>query len=155
MVGGAGMSPLPIELNGKTFADETEDQTRERIMRRFEDIGVRLMNRQVNNFQALSDPRKRSYAAQFIGQAFVTAYNLIMLNKDKVEAIANKVLEEKEIYGDDLIRLLDEQDFKRPVIDWTDESVWPKFMNWTKYEPKKDKDDDKPAATAAAEAPMH
>ena len=62
------------------------------------------------------------------------------------------MLEKKEIYGDDLVRLLDEQDFKRPEIDWTDEAVWPKFMNWTKYEPKKDKDDDKPAAAAAAEA---
>ncbi len=47
MVGGAGMSPLPFDLHGKTFADETEEQTRDRVMRRFEDIGVRLMNRNV------------------------------------------------------------------------------------------------------------
>ena len=39
MVGAAGMSPLPIDLQGKTFADETEEQTRERVMKRFEDIG--------------------------------------------------------------------------------------------------------------------
>jgi hypothetical protein len=155
MVGAAGMSPSPIDLGGKTFADETEEQTRERVMRRLEDVGSRLMNRSAGGWDSLGDPKKRAYAAQFIGEAFVTAYNLILQNKEKIEAVADAVLEEKEIYGDDLIRLLDEQDFKRPVIDWTDESVWPKFMNWTKYEPKKDKDDDKPAATAAAEAPMH
>ena len=45
MVGAAGMSPLPLDLNGKTFADETEEQTRERVMKRLEDIGGRLMNR--------------------------------------------------------------------------------------------------------------
>ena len=44
MVGASGMSPLPIELNGKTFADETEEETRERVQRRLEDIGTRLMN---------------------------------------------------------------------------------------------------------------
>ena len=40
MVGAAGMSPLPIDLNGKTFADETEEQTRERVQKRLEDIGA-------------------------------------------------------------------------------------------------------------------
>jgi ATP-dependent Zn protease len=143
MVGGAGMSPLPIELNGKTFADETEEQTRERVMRRFEDIGVRLMNRNVNNFQALADPKKRAYAAQFIGEAFVTAYNLMILNKDKVQKVADKVLEEKEVYGDDLVHFLDAQRFEKPQIDWTDENVWPKFMNYSRDERERERDKEK------------
>ena len=45
MVGAAGMSPLPLDLKGKTFADETEEQTHERVLKRFEDIGLRLLNR--------------------------------------------------------------------------------------------------------------
>src|SRR5262249_35178345 len=132
MVGAAGMSPLPIELNGKTFADETEEQTRERVQRRFEDIGLRLMNRTADGWSALQDPRKRSYAAQLIGEAFVTAYNLILNNRDQIEVVANAVIEEKEIYGDDLVRLLDAQNFKRPLIDWTDETVWPRFLNYSR-----------------------
>jgi hypothetical protein len=140
MVGAAGMSPLPIDLHGKTFADENEEQTRERVMRRFEDIGFRLMNRTASGWEALADPRKRAYAAQFVGEAFVTAYNLILLNKDKVEKVADKVLEEKEIYGNDLVNFLDAQGFVKPEIDWTDESVWPKFMN---YSPDRDDDKDK------------
>jgi hypothetical protein len=140
MVGGAGMSPLPLDLHGKTFADETEEQTRERVMRRLEDIGVRLMNRGSNNFEALADPMKRAFAAQLIGQAFVTAYTLILANKDKVENVANQILEEREIYGDDLVRLLDEQQFVRPEIDWTDEATWPKFMNWSKTERDRQRD---------------
>jgi hypothetical protein len=44
------------------------------------------------------------------------------------------VVEEKEIYGDDLIRLLNDQHFVRPEIDWTDEAVWPPLMNWSKLQ---------------------
>jgi ATP-dependent Zn protease len=138
MVGAAGMSPLPLELNGKTFADESEEQTRERINRRLEDIGLRLMNRTAGGWEALQDPRKRAYAAQFIGEAFVTAYSLMLQNRDQIEKIANAVIEEKEIYGDDLVRLLDAQNFTRPVIDWTDEAIWPKFMNYSR-DPDRDK----------------
>src|SRR5581483_1530041 len=144
MVGAAGMSPLPLDLHGKTFADETEEQTRERIQKRFEDIGIRLLNRTASpqtgdpTGSVLSDPRKRMYAAQFIGQAFVTAYNLIEQNKPKVERIANTVMDKKEIYGDDLVRLLDAQRFERPSIDWTNETVWPAIMNWSRFDDGRD-----------------
>jgi hypothetical protein len=141
MAGRAGMSPLPLDLNGKTFADETEEQTRERVLKRFEDIGLRLLNRtQGGGMTAdpvgavLSDPRKRTYAAQFIGEAFVTAYNLMRENKPQIQAVANAVIQKKEIYGDDLVRLLDAQNFKKPVIDWTDEESWPKVMEWSKVD---------------------
>jgi ATP-dependent Zn protease len=140
MVGAAGMSPLPIDLHGKTFADESEDQTRDRVMKRFEDIGIRLMNRTAGSWDSLGDPKKRAFAAQFIGEAFVVAYNLILTNKEKVEAVANKVLEEREIYGDDLVRFLDAQNFQKPQIDWTDENIWPKFMNYSRDDRDKDKD---------------
>ena len=155
MVGAAGMSPLPIDLHGKTFADETEEQTRERILKRLEDIGSRLMNRTSAGWEALGDPRKRAYAAQFIGEAFVIAYNLILDNKDQIEAVANAVIEKKEIYGDDLVGLLDAQKFQRPEVDWTNEAVWPKFMNWTRDRDRerpeidKNKENDTPALADA------
>jgi ATP-dependent Zn protease len=151
MVGASGMSPAPLDLSGSTFADENDEQTRERIKKRFEDIGARLLNRTSGGgmmgmdpiASVLGDPRKRAYAAQFLGQAFVTAYNLILQNKDKVEHIANTVIEKKEIYGDDLVRLLDAENFKRPEINWTDEQSWPK-MEWTRYRPDNDRDRDGP-----------
>jgi len=143
MVGASGMSPLPIDLKGKTFADENEDQTRERVIKRFEDIGLRLLNRTNGGGMmgndpiaaVLGDPRKRAYAAQFIGQALVTAYNLVRENKAQVQTIADAVIEKKEIYGDHLVRLLDSQDFKVPELDWTAEETWPN-MEWTREEPK-------------------
>ena len=74
----------------------------------------------------------------------MTAYNLMLLNKDKVQKVADKVLEEKEVYGDDLVHFLDAKKFEKPQIDWTDENVWPKFMNYSRDERgDRDKDKDK------------
>jgi len=126
------MSPLPIDLHGKTFPDEDEEQSYQRVLRRFEDIGLRMMNRTAAGFDAGADPRKRAYAAQFLGQALVTAYNLVIANKDKVQAVAEAVIDKKEIFGDELVRLLDEQKFVKPEIDWTSEESWPKLMNWSR-----------------------
>jgi len=135
------MSPLPLDLHGKTFADESAEQSRARVLKRFEDIGLRLLNRTQGGAMMgdpiasiLGDPRKRMYAAQLIGEAFVTAYNLVELNKDKVERVADAVIDKREIYGDDLVRLLDAQGFVKPEIDWTDEKSWPQIVNWSKLE---------------------
>jgi len=71
MVGAAGMSPLPIDLHGKTFADENEEQSAARVMKRFEDIGLRLLNRQSGGMMTGTRlggperPRKRMYAASW------------------------------------------------------------------------------------------
>ena len=106
-------------------------------MRRFEDVGTRLLNRTRTTATGdpiaavLNDPRKRANASRFLGEAFVTAYNLVLQNKDKVEHVADQVIEKKEIYGDDLVRLLDSENFQRPEIDWTSDAVWPN-MDWTR-----------------------
>jgi hypothetical protein len=39
-------------------------------------------------------------------------------------------MEKKEIYGDDLIRLLDEQKFEKPEINWAAPESWPP-IEWT------------------------
>ena len=44
MVGASAMAPEPITIT-KKVDDETEEETRERIMKRFEKIGVQIMNR--------------------------------------------------------------------------------------------------------------
>jgi hypothetical protein len=49
------------------------------------------------------------------------------------------VIAKKEIYGDDLMRLLDAQSFVRPEIDWTAEDTWPS-MEWTREGPDRDRD---------------
>ena len=101
-------------------------------MRRFEDVGSRMMNRSAAGWGAVEDPRKRAYVAQFLGMALVIAYNLMIYNKEKVEAVADAVMEKKEIFGDELVGLLDAQNFEAPELDFTNEETWPKIMNWSR-----------------------
>jgi ATP-dependent Zn protease len=136
MVGSTGMGPQWIALPADApFDDETEAETRQRIAKRFERIGLQLMNRTRGSadFHAdpiasvLNDPFKRELAAQVVGQAFVTVWNFILLNKEAVERIAEEVLEEKEIYGDHLLRLLDGAKLQKPELDWLKEETWPRI----------------------------
>ena len=135
MVGVWGMAPPPVELSGAKFDDETAKETQERIQKRFQSIGMRLMNRTRGSadFHAdpvasvLRDPYKAALAAQFLGQAFATAYAFVVHNKDKVDKIASAVEDRKEIFGDDLNQLLDSVGLEKPEIDWTKEETWPQM----------------------------
>ena len=128
MVGASAMGPLPLD-------DETSDEARERIMKRFEEIGVQIMGRTSGGgpmsadpiASVLSDKDKRTYAAQLLGQAYVTAHNLMEANKEKVDTIATEIVRRREIYGDDLLGLLDRQHLVAPTIDYEDEATWPRI----------------------------
>jgi hypothetical protein len=135
MVGTAGMRPVHVELNGNVPAGEDPDEVRERIMKRFERIGRTLMNRTRGSadFHAdpiaaiLRDPFKQAVAAQILGQAYVIAVNLIAANRGAVDAIATRLAEKRELYGDELVELLDAQQLEQPVLDYTKEETWPKM----------------------------
>jgi cell division protease FtsH len=126
MVGAAGMGPEPLDL------DEALDAKEEaRVLRRFEEIGLKLMNRtssiQDHDVAAsvLSDPDKRRIAAQILGQAYVTAHNFVQQNRKGVEKIADDVVARREIYGDELLELLEEAKLKPARVDLLEETSWP------------------------------
>ena len=135
MVGTAGMRPLRVELNGNVPEGEDPDEVREQIMKRFEKIGRTLMNRTRGSadFHAdpiasiLHDPFKNAVAAQILGQAYVIALNLVVTNRDAVDAIAVHLAEKRELYGDELVELLDAQGLVAPTLDYTKEETWPKM----------------------------
>ncbi|HEY2373393.1 MAG TPA: AAA family ATPase [Gaiellaceae bacterium] len=135
MVGIWGMAPGPVDLSHTNLTGEALKEEQDRIAKRFEEIGMRMMNRTRGSadFQGdpiasvLRDPFKVKIAARFLGQAFVIAYIFIKHNKDAVEKVANAVLEQKEIYGDDLNRLLDSVNLQRPEVDWSKEETWPQI----------------------------
>jgi cell division protease FtsH len=134
MVGASAMGPERIELN-RTFADETEEETRARVMKRFEAIGKQIMNRtggggpfaQDPIAGVLGDPDKRAAAAQILGQAYVSAHNLIAHNKDAVDRIADELVARRELYGDELVELLEGSQLEIPPIDLVEEDSWPKI----------------------------
>jgi hypothetical protein len=130
MVGSAGMGPERLEPNGKKPSPEE-------LMKRFERIGIQIMNRsgaggpgdtQHNPVgSVLRDPDKKALAAQIIGQAYVSAYNLARANRAQIEAIADVLVERKELFGDELVELLANADLRKPEIDYLDEASWPKL----------------------------
>jgi ATP-dependent Zn protease len=135
MVGQWGMGPLWIDVSSAVRPDETEEEARERLAKRFERIGLALMNRTRGSADfhsdpiasVLGDPYKRSTAAQILGQAYVTAHNFVLANRDAVDQVASRLVSEREIYGDALLRLLDGQRLQQPEIDYSKEESWPRM----------------------------
>jgi ATP-dependent Zn protease len=128
MVGVWGMGPTPVNL-----AAIEEDERFERVWKRLEQIGSTIMNRTSgptpfaeNPIGAvLGDPGKRRAAAQIIGQAYVMAFALMSANREPIERIADTLVERKEIYGDEVVELLNSVGLTRPQIDLMDDSTWP------------------------------
>jgi ATP-dependent Zn protease len=134
MVGMVGMGPTPIDLEGKVPKTKLAEREEE-LMTRFERIGAQIMNRSMSDgFMApdpigavLGDPDKKRAAAQLLGQAYLTARVLMEANKDKVEAVADALVERRELYGDEVTDLLERQGLTKPEIEYTDETIWPKL----------------------------
>jgi hypothetical protein len=127
------MGPEAIDVAKLKMDDESEDEARERVMKRFERIGLQIMNRTTSGGPmaqdpiagVLGDPYKRATAAQILGQAYVKAHNLMVQNKKGVEQIAETLIERKELYGNELVGLLEGAKLKEPRIDLRKESAWP------------------------------
>ncbi|WCB94671.1 hypothetical protein DSM104299_03409 [Baekduia alba] len=135
MVGFAGMGPVPVDLSHLDFdSDEAREHAEERYMKRFERIGERIINRSRGMRESgdavatiLMEPYKRREAACILGQAYMTALCLIRHNRDKVAYIAEVLVERKELFGDEVLTLLEQAELEAPTIDITDETIWPKF----------------------------
>ncbi len=127
MVGVCGMGPEPIDLGDA----EREAQA----MERFGDIGQRILNRaQMSSPMGgdpigaiLADAAKRRAAAQILGQAYLAAKCLVEANRDKVETMAELLIERRELHGDEVVEVLDRLDLVKPDIDLRDEAIWPRL----------------------------
>jgi hypothetical protein len=105
------------------------------MLKRFEMIGVQIMNRTSGGGPfaenpiagVLADRDKRELAAQILGQAYVSAYNLVRLNREAVEKIADELVERREVFGDELVAILDGVGLEKPEVDLSQEDSWPKM----------------------------
>ena len=129
MVGVWGMGPDPVAIHGSVEPNGTEQ-----VLDRLERIGNTIMNRASGSGMMDQDPigailrdqQKRRAAAQILGQAYVTAYALMAANRQPLQRIADTLIERKEIYGDEVIDLLNRVHLERPEIDLMDDRTWPK-----------------------------
>ena len=130
MVGMWGMGPDAVAIDITAALPEDEPGVESRLER----IGNRIMNRASGGSPmmgdpiaaVLGDPEKRRAAAQLLGQAYVTAYTLVAINREKVERIADTLVERKELHGDEVVDLLDSVGLIRPRLDLTDPATWPR-----------------------------
>ena len=81
-------------------------------MERFEKLGYQLMHRSGTIDSAydaaLKDPGKRKLVAGLLGQAFVIAWNTIRSTRTPPSTIADRLIADGEMYGDDVTDMLDE-----------------------------------------------
>jgi ATP-dependent Zn protease len=131
MVGACGMAPEYVELRAD---DESEDEARERIMKRFQKIGTQIVNRQRSGGMSgdpvastLGDPAKRAMVEQLLGQAYMAAHHLVLANRDAVDRVADVLVDRRELHGDEVVRLLDAQALRVPEVDLLEENTWPKL----------------------------
>jgi cell division protease FtsH len=132
MVGACAMAPDRIDI-AAPFADETPEETRSRIVKRYEQMGMEIMNRTGGGgpfhhdpiASVLQDPEQKRMVAQHLGQAYLAAHTLIAANKPAVDRVADELVARREIHGDDVVNLLDSLKLKVPKVDVTDEKTWP------------------------------
>jgi ATP-dependent Zn protease len=132
MVGFAAMAPQRVDLADRIADPELREAEEDRVMERFERIGTQIMHRSgggmmdADPMQAVvNDPGKRTLVCGLLGQAYVIAHNTIRVNRDGVAHVADVLVAKREIYGDDVVALLDEAALVKPEIDVLDEDAWP------------------------------
>jgi ATP-dependent Zn protease len=62
-----------------------------------------------------------------LGQAYLAAHHLIESNREAVERVADVLVSRRELYGDEVLELLDRQELKLPEVDLTRDDAWPKL----------------------------
>jgi ATP-dependent Zn protease len=127
MVGACGMAPEFVELR---CDDETEEEARERVMKRFQRIGTQIVNRTNSGSMesaVLHDPSQRQMVEQLLGQAYLAAHHLMDANRDAVSQIADELVAKRELHGDEVLRLLDRQQVTLPQVDLTKDEAWPRL----------------------------
>src|SRR3954465_10682200 len=132
MVGAAGMGPTPIDLSDRIEGQARRDEEEARLMKRFEKLGTQIMHRSGGSMLnddgvsgVLADGGKRTLAATLIGQAFVIAFNTIRHNREGTDYVASRLVGAGELYGDEVVQVLEDARLERPEIDLLDENSWP------------------------------
>jgi ATP-dependent Zn protease len=104
------------------------------LAQRFERLGTQIMDRTAAGGGAphadpvgsvLADRDQRSMIAQLLGQAYLTAHAFVDHNRQGIEKIADAVVEKREIYGDELLELLESAKLRAPELQPADANAWP------------------------------
>jgi hypothetical protein len=130
------MAAERADFTGRFETEAEQRRAERRVEKRFEEIGMRIMQRaggaggmleQDPIAGVLSDPWKRSLAAQILGQAYLSAYHVVLQNREGAERVADVLVDRREVHGDEVTELLDACRLTKPAIDLLDEGSWPRL----------------------------
>jgi ATP-dependent Zn protease len=135
MVGRHAMGPARIDLSDRIEDPELRAEEEKRVKERTERLGYQIMHRSGGGSafdddgmsRALGDPDKRRLAAGLLGQAFVVAYNTVRQNKAGTDHVADELMRRGELYGQEVVDLLESANLTKPEIDLLDEATWPRI----------------------------
>jgi len=132
MVGFAAMAPARVDLSDRIDDPEERREAEERVQKRFTELGNTIMHRSGSGMldaqplaAVFGDPAKRRLVAELLGQAMVVAYNTIVTNRQATERVADELVAKRELYGDEVVALLDSVQLHKPEIDVLEDATWP------------------------------
>jgi ATP-dependent Zn protease len=127
MVGVWAMGPEPVKFE-RPLAKADAPKARAAVMANFEQLGAQIMNRaSVQVGDVLADSDKRKAVALLLGQAYYAAYHTMDQNRRAIDYIADTLVEEKELHGDEVVDLLDRAGISRPKFDYLEPASWPRI----------------------------
>jgi ATP-dependent Zn protease len=129
MVGHYGMAPERLPMP-KSMTQSEEEAARKKLNDYLEDTGGKLLavaSLSDHYAQALGRPDKRALAARLVGQAYLVAYKFTEQNRDAIKRVAEVLVEQRELNGDEVTELLNSLHLKPAVVDYLEERTWPRL----------------------------
>ena len=134
MVGASAMGPEPFDLNGRRATTRATTRRGSGVAEALRED--RAPDHEPDERRWPDRPRTRSPASSATATSArsprrssarptSSAYNLSLHNKDAVEKIADELVERREVFGDELVEILDGVNLKKPEIDYAKEDAWP------------------------------
>ena len=132
MVGASAMGPEPFAV--KPREDETEEEARERILEALrEDRPAdrqpherrRAVRREPDRIRARRPATSARSSASSSARRTSPPTTSSSHNREAVEHIADVLDARRELFGDELLNLLDESKITIPEVDLSEESSWP------------------------------
>ena len=126
------MGPTPIDLSDRIADEARREEEEERIMKRFEKLGTQIMHRSGGSMLnddgvsgVLADGGKRTP-----GRGADRAVVRDRLQHDPPQPRGHRLRRGRlvsagELYGDDVVQVLEDARLERPEIDLLDEDSWP------------------------------
>ena len=129
MVGHYGMSPERIPMRpGMTHSEEAE--ARKKLDDYMLENGSKLMalaSLPDHYMNVLRNPQKARLAALIIGHVYLVSYTFAKQNRDAISRVAEVLVEQRELNGDEVTELLNSLHLKPAVVDYLEERTWPRL----------------------------